>query len=107
MSQTTPGDRMTTTAYPTNIPVGSVTNVRYAVPGHYTTGPEFASFDEAVAHARTTIIKFDGIDGYSRAFVDLRRVIGIEHGSSDAVLIRWEVFTDRVAAESVRAEEFA
>ena len=80
----------------TTEPKGAVTNVRFAVPGHYTSGDEFATFEAAVEAARKGIVSFD-YGGHSRAFVDLRcKTADGTGGSSDAPILRWEVFVDRV-----------
>lgn len=79
---------------------GTWTDIRFAVPGHYATGPEFPTFAEAAAAATESIVEFDytsvgmGIR-HSRAFVDMRGTVGNDMGATDMVMARWEVFADR------------
>lgn len=70
-------------------------HIYYAVPTHYSIGPAFDTFDEAVEHARSTIVMLDyrasgGPVSYSRAFVDQR----VQSKEGDLVTRRWEVFRD-------------
>jgi hypothetical protein len=101
-----------------------VTDVDFAVPTHATIGPRFASWKEAVAHARGTIQRFEYRGGvirkdspdyhprrhfqeedtlvvYSRAFVQMRIVEPIQdrrgsevQSGKDGVALSWEVFQD-------------
>ncbi len=87
----------------------TTTSARFHVPGHYTAGPSYGSFDEAVEAARATIQTFSYGDtiSHSRAFVDLRHVTRHpDGGGTDAVLARWEVFIDRVEPDHLNPEAF-
>ncbi len=71
---------------------------RWAVPTYYDPGTEFATFDEAVAYARScqTLLEFGG---YSRQFVDLRQTRAVGRNGairSDEVVLRFEVFPHHV-----------
>jgi hypothetical protein len=62
----------------------------YAVPTGYTIGSPYGTFAEAVDAAKATIRPFDGIPGWSRAFVDQRET----SADGDRVVARFEVFSD-------------
>ena len=89
--------------------------VRFAVPQHYTSGPEFDTFEEAVQHARSTIVEFtypgQGPDGgdlvkHSRAFVDMRvKHAHVRGGTRDLPAVRWEVWLDRVECVAHHVDE--
>ncbi len=76
--------------------------VKFHVPNHYTPGPGFDTFQEAVDDARSKIVEFDYSTperpARSRKFIDLR--MQINHpgggGSLEGSMMRWEVFVDRV-----------
>lgn len=67
--------------------------VYFAVPTHYTIGPEFETFADAVAYARGEQVQ----GGRSREFVDLREL----SATGDRPLQRWEVFPDSVERSEV------
>lgn len=79
--------------------------------GAYLPGDEYATFEEAVEAARATIVRFVYFEGtpsekvnFSRAFVALRQAADYEGGGGiDEELVRWEVYTDRVALDQVKA----
>lgn len=68
------------------------TDIYFAVPDHYTIGTRFATYREAEAYARSTIVTFDYGDESgtrdSRAFIDVREV----DAEGDRPIRRIEVF---------------
>lgn len=83
-----------------------VERIYWTVPGHYSSGDEFATFAEAVAHARAKqeridIPQIEREPRWSRAFVTLRQSCRYASGGigigNDAEILRWEVYQDRVA----------
>lgn len=97
----------------------STITIDFAVPTHYTTGPRFAAWQTAVDEARKTIERIeykgqvinkdapdyeprrmvqedDTLVHYTRAFVHMRAVTRSANGSTDGVLMTWEVFRDSV-----------
>ncbi len=70
-----------------------MTQIYFAVPGHYTIGDRFDTFAFAEAAAQAKIKPLGaaawngGVEEYSRAFVDCR----IEDASGDRVLHRVEI----------------
>lgn len=64
--------------------------VYFAVPDHYTIGREFETLPEALDFARSTVRPLDGLDRYSRAFVNIR----IADSTGDRQVHRIEVFQD-------------
>jgi hypothetical protein len=87
--------------------------VRFVVPGHYTDSKNidgrtwWPSFEEAVAAARSEQQPLTW-GGHTREFVDLRMSSsyapfdGVSRGI-DTMVIRWEVFPDRVAMQVVHS----
>jgi hypothetical protein len=83
-----------------------VERIYWTVPGNYSPGPEFATFEEAVAAAREKqqridIPQIESEPRWSRACVALRQScryapIGTASGN-DSEILRWEVYPDRVA----------
>lgn len=73
----------------TKVSVTTEACVRFSVPEHYTSGPEFDNFAEAVAYARKTP---------GRSCVAMRQhwTVPGENGSRDSEILRWEVYPDRV-----------
>jgi hypothetical protein len=71
---------------------------RWVVPGHYGNGPEFTTFDAAVAHARSTqTLMWNG--DHSRSFVDLRQTRRPHRDNNvtvDESVMRFEVYPDRI-----------
>jgi hypothetical protein len=97
-------------------------NVDFAVPGAYTIGERFPTWEEAAAHARSKIQRFEypgqavneNSDDYhprrhfkeggtlvvcSRVFVDIR----ITGPAGDYPLSRWEIFRDGPAETTAHA----
>lgn len=83
-----------------------VERIYWTVPGHYSPGDEFSTFEEAVEHARAQQVRIDipqieSEPRWSRECVALRQSCryapkGIGSGQ-DAEVLRWEVYPDRVA----------
>jgi hypothetical protein len=78
--------------------VVKITNVRYAVPEHYTSGTEYPTLAEAAEAAQSKVVEFNfndsetGRPAQARAFVDLRATLHYKRGGSvDAVIERIEV----------------
>jgi hypothetical protein len=76
----------------------SVDNIRYAVPGAYTSGPEFATLAQAVERAEQIARApqrpdWAGEGKHPRVFVDRRGFVRFKDGGSDDVVLdRIEVF---------------
>ena len=68
----------------------SALRIYFAVPGHYTIGPEFDTFAAAEAHAKAKIRHITGCgdDAFTRAFVDVRE----QDATGDRSVHRVEVF---------------
>lgn len=65
--------------------------IYFAVPGPYTIGDEFDNYIDAVRHARSTIVPLSW-GGWTRAFVDERRVTEHADGKTDEIGERTEIF---------------
>jgi hypothetical protein len=105
----------TTTTNQTTRPAVIEGTTRWNVPGHYGPGPDFATFDEAVAHARSEQVILSNGQA-SRMFVDLRQMrtvpahtvdihgtgwgLDVAESKEDAVMMRFEVYPDHI--ETVR-----
>jgi len=87
-------------------PIQVVERIYWTVPGDYSSGDEFSTFEKAVAHARAKqrridIPQIESEPRWSRVFVALRQTCryaptGVGSGQ-DAEVLRWEVYPDRVA----------
>jgi hypothetical protein len=74
--------------------IARVENVRYAVPGSYTTGTEYPTLSEAVAAAEAACERLESAPYHTRQFVDRRvtLVYADGSGSADVVVDRIEAF---------------
>lgn len=87
-------------------PIQVVERIYWTVPGNYSPGEEFSTFEEAVAHARAKQVRIDipqieSEPRWSRVSVALRQSCRYAAGGigigNDCEILRWEVYPDRVA----------
>lgn len=90
----------------TTQPIQVVERIYWTMPGYYSSGDEFSTFEEAVAFARAKQVRIDipqieSEPRWSRTFVALRQSCRYASGGigigNDAEILRWEVYPDRVA----------